>query len=92
MRRYINLKSGPVFTKNLFLRIIYSLWIFRRVFHKAAGKKLKETFGGKLRFFGIGGSKLDGVVEHFLADAGFPYAIGYGLTETSPLLGRCRSR
>jgi long-chain acyl-CoA synthetase len=26
------------------------------------------------------------VVEHFLADAGFPYGIGYGLTETSPLL------
>ncbi len=86
VEKIYKLKIRPIFTKNLFLRIIYSLWIFRRVFHKAAGKKLKETFGGKLRFFGIGGSKLDGVVEHFLADAGFPYAIGYGLTETSPLL------
>lgn len=86
VEKIYKLKIRPIFTKNLVLRIVYSLWIFRRVFHKAAGKKLKETFGGKLRFFGIGGSKLDGVVEHFLADAGFPYAIGYGLTETSPLL------
>ena len=86
VEKIYKLKIRPIFTKNLFLRIIYSLWIFRRIFHKAAGKKLKDTFGGKLRFFGIGGSKLDGVVEHFLADAGFPYAIGYGLTETSPLL------
>ena len=27
------------------------------------------------------------MVEEFLLKAGFPYAIGYGLTETSPLLG-----
>ena len=50
------------------------------------GHKLKKTFGGKLTFFGIGGAKLDMEVERFLLKAGFPYAIGYGLTETSPLL------
>ncbi len=86
VEKIYKLKIRPIFTKNLFMRAIYSLWIIRRLFHKAAGKKLLDTFGGKLRFFGIGGSRLDGVVEHFLSDAGFPYAIGYGLTETSPLL------
>ena len=54
-----------------------------------AGKKLYETFGGQLKFFGIGGAKLDGQVERFLIDAGFPFAIGYGLTETSPLIAGC---
>ncbi len=53
---------------------------------KIIGMKLKETFGGKMSFFGIGGAKLDTEVETFLLRAGFPYAIGYGLTETSPLL------
>jgi long-chain acyl-CoA synthetase len=53
---------------------------------KIIGMKLKKTFGGKVSFFGIGGAKLDTEVETFLLKAGFPYAIGYGLTETSPLL------
>ena len=51
------------------------------------GMKLKATFGGHMSFYGIGGAKLDPEVEDFLLCAGFPYAIGYGLTETSPLLG-----
>ncbi len=64
------LKFGP--TKKIISRII--------------GRKLKVTFGGKLKFFGIGGAPLDRDVEQFLADAKFPYSIGYGLTETSPLV------
>jgi len=54
---------------------------------KIIGMKLKATFGGRISFYGIGGAKLDPEVEAFLLKAGFPYAIGYGLTETSPLLG-----
>lgn len=54
---------------------------------KIIGMKLKATFGGHMSFYGIGGAKLDPEVEEFLLKAGFPYAIGYGLTETSPLLG-----
>ena len=54
---------------------------------KIIGMKIKKTFGGKMSFYGIGGAKLDPEVERFLLKAGFPYAIGYGLTETSPLLG-----
>ena len=54
---------------------------------KIIGMKLKATFGGKVTFYGIGGAKLDPEVEAFLLKANFPYAIGYGLTETSPLLG-----
>lgn len=54
---------------------------------KIIGMKLKNTFGGHITFYGIGGAKLDPEVETFLLKAGFPYAIGYGLTETSPLIG-----
>ncbi|MGN0189236.1 MAG: AMP-binding protein, partial [Candidatus Cryptobacteroides sp.] len=57
-------------------------WLLCRI----VGMKLKKTFGGKVDFLGIGGAKLDIEVERFLLKAGFPYAVGYGLTETSPLL------
>lgn len=50
------------------------------------GKKMVKTFGGRMKFFGIGGAKLDYDVETFLHKAKFPYYIGYGLTECAPLL------
>ena len=53
---------------------------------RLVGMRLKKTFGGRIRFFGIGGAKLDSEVEAFLHRAGFPYSIGYGLTETAPLI------
>lgn len=86
VEKIYKLKIRPMFTNNPVMRLFYSIGIIRRLLHKIAGKKLLETFGGRLRFFGNGGSKLDGAVENFLRDARFPYAIGYGLTETSPLL------
>lgn len=57
-----------------------------RLLYRIVGSKLKRAFGGRMRFFGIGGAKLDPEVETFLSKARFPYAIGYGLTETAPLI------
>jgi long-chain acyl-CoA synthetase len=76
----------PTIKKKATTRFLHSFKPTRKLVHRIAGKKLYETFGGNLKFFGIGGAKLDATVERFLRDAKFPYAIGYGLTETSPLL------
>lgn len=76
----------PTFTKSKFMSALYKTSAGRRALNRVAGKKLMKKFGGRLRFFGIGGAKLDPEVEQFLYEAKFPYAIGYGLTETSPLL------
>lgn len=67
-------------------RFLYKVPVTRKIFNYLAGKKLYETFGGRLKFFGIGGAKIAPEVEQFLIEAKFPYAVGYGLTETSPLL------
>ena len=82
---YFN-KILPAFREKLILRILYKIPFFRKLLHKAAGKKIYATFGGSLKFYGIGGAKLNKTVERFLIEARFPYAIGYGLTETAPLL------
>jgi long-chain acyl-CoA synthetase len=82
---YFN-KIMPTFRDNFILNLLYKIPFLRKKLNEAAGKKLKHTFGGNLKFFGIGGAKLNKTVERFLIEAKFPYAIGYGLTETSPLL------
>ncbi len=79
-------KVLPTFQKSSLMRLVYAIPAFRKLLNRVAGKKLMDTFGGELKFFGIGGSKLDKYVEKFLREARFPYAIGYGLTETAPLL------
>lgn len=71
---------------------LYRNPIFRPILIRFAGFKLKKTFGGRMRFFGIGGAPLSPEVEAFLKKAHFPYAIGYGLTETSPLVAGCSPR
>ena len=82
---YFN-KILPSFNDKAILRILYKIPFIRKKLNIVAGKKLYKTFGGHLKFFGIGGAKLNKSVERFLIEAKFPYAIGYGLTETSPLL------
>lgn len=79
-------KILPSFREKMILRILYKISFIRKKLNEVAGKKLYQTFGGQLKFFGIGGAKLNKNVERFLIEAKFPYAIGYGLTETSPLL------
>ena len=82
---YFN-KILPGFREKLILRTLYKISFFRKKLNVIAGKKLYKTFGGHLKFYGIGGAKLNKSVEKFLIEAKFPYAIGYGITETSPLL------
>lgn len=76
----------PTIKKKAVTRALHAFKPTRKLVHRIAGKKLYETFGGNLKFFGIGGAKLNATVERFLRNGKFPYAIGYGLTETSPLI------
>ena len=89
IEKIFKLQIHPQLTRNLLMRELYKLPFIRKALHKVAGHKLMKTFGGKIHFFGIGGALLSYEVERFLFEAGFPYAIGYGLTETSPLIAGC---
>ena len=74
------------FNSSAFWRTLIRVGFMRRYLHRVAGRRLMQVFGGRLRFLGIGGAKLDGATEQFMLEARIPYAIGYGLTETAPLL------
>ncbi len=76
----------PKINEKKIVSLLYKVPYFRKKINLKAGKTLMEGFGGRLKFFGVGGAKLDPVVEKFLHEAKFPLAIGYGLTETAPFL------
>ena len=67
-------------------RNLYKIPFTRKILNIIAGKKIIKAFGGKMRFFAIGGASLSSFVEEFLIEANFPYIVGYGLTESAPLI------
>ncbi len=79
-------RISPKLNASFILRFAQTVPFFRRMIYRKAGREMMKMFGGRLIFFGIGGAKLDEKVERFLKDARFPYAIGYGMTESSPLI------
>jgi long-chain acyl-CoA synthetase len=85
-------KVAPKLSGNAVMRFVMKAPFLRRTLYRAAAGKVYKSFGGRLHFFGIGGAKLAADVERFLREGKFPYAIGYGLTETSPLIAGCTPR
>lgn len=68
------------------LRLACKIGPIRRMIMQKIGGRLLAFFGGKLQFLGIGGAALNYEAEHFLREACLPYMVGYGLTESAPLL------
>ena len=79
-------KILPEIRSKTVVKMLYKIPTVRKKINAIAGKKLLAIFGGRLKMFCIGGAALAPEVEVFLKEAGFPYAIGYGLTETAPLV------
>ena len=61
----------------------------RRIVHRKAVRQLLAAFGGSLRQMGFGGAPLSEDVESFMREGGFPYFVGYGMTECAPLIAGC---
>jgi long-chain acyl-CoA synthetase len=76
----------PAVEKSKMLSLLCRFTVGRRLVYRKIGAKLLTFFGGRLEVMGIGGAALNPEVEVFLRDAGFPFLVGYGLTETSPLI------
>ena len=86
IEKIYKVRIAPQLAKSGLIRSIMKVPALRKKLHKVAAKKVMKFFGGELKFFGIGGAGLNSEVEKFLREGKFPYAIGYGLTETSPLI------
>jgi len=79
-------KVAPVLGKNLAIRFLVKIPGLKNKIYKKINHKLLEFFGGRLRTMSVGGASFNPEAEKFFHAAGFPYIVGYGLTETAPLL------
>ncbi len=62
------------------------LGISHRIADRLVFRKVRQRFGGRLRYCISGGAPLDKTINEFMWTIGVPTFEGYGLTETSPAL------
>ena len=79
-------KVLTVLEKNKLVKLITKIPGLKKKIYKKIRNKLMEFFGGELEVMAIGGASFNRDAEKFFKESGFPYLIGYGLTETSPLI------
>jgi len=60
--------------------------LLNQVVFSKVKNQLVDVFGGEFREIIIGGAALNKDVEDFLRKIGFPFTIGYGMTECGPLI------
>ena len=59
-----------------------AVWFFDKILFS----KVREAFGGELRFFVGGGALLDSELQRFFYAIGIPMFQGYGLSEATPII------
>lgn len=85
IEKIIKNKVFPLLDKPLMKILLKMPFIDDRLLGKIK-EKLTSTFGGNLVQIIVGGAALNKDVERFLRRIGFPYTVGYGMTECAPLI------
>lgn len=77
-------KLKPILDRN---KLIMKVPMIDKVIGKKMRDSLVEAFGGRFYEVIIGGAAFNPEVEAFMKKIGFPVTVGYGMTETAPILG-----
>jgi len=75
----------PVISKPS-MKVLLNTPVVNHVIKKKIREKLSMAFGGNFHEVVIGGAALNKDVEIFFNKIGFPFSIGYGMTECGPLI------
>ena len=77
-------KLKPILDRN---KKIMNLPIIDKVIQKKILQELVNAFGGRFYEVIIGGAAFNPEVELFFRKIGFPFTVGYGMTECAPIIG-----
>lgn len=76
-------KLKPLIDKN---KIFFKIPGLDKVVQKKFLTELVHTFGGNFEEIILGGAAFNPEVEEFFHRIGFPYTVGYGMTECAPII------
>ena len=85
----VKIGSRYVRTRYIDKKPVGLLGLQYRFFDRLVFSKVRDRFGGRLKFFICGGAPLDKTINEFMWIIGIPVFNGYGLTETSPAVTLC---
>ncbi|HEY9551039.1 MAG TPA: AMP-binding protein [Prevotella sp.] len=67
-------------------RLLLNMPVINKKIKERVCQKVKEIFGSNMYEVIVGGAGMNAEVEEFLHNIGFPITMGYGTTETAPLI------
>ncbi len=76
-------KLKPVLDRT---KLIMNLPVLDKLIQKRICKELINAFGGRFEEVIIGGAAFNPEVESFFRKIGFPFTVGYGMTECAPII------
>lgn len=85
IEKIIKTKVFPLLEKPMMKILMHVPFVDDRLLGRIK-QQLTATFGGQLQELIIGGAALNKDVETFLRKIGFPFTVGYGMTECAPLI------
>ena len=68
------------------VKTLVKIPLLNQIVYKKVRTQLMEAFGGALTELIMGGAALNSDVEKLLKKINLPYTVGYGMTETAPLI------
>lgn len=77
----------PIIEKNGPIKFLLKVPVLDQIVLKKIKTQICEAFGGKFEEVIIGGAALNKEVDNFFHRIGFPYTVGYGMTECAPIIG-----
>ena len=76
-------KLKPILDRN---RLFFKLPFLDKVLERKVRNELVHSFGGNFEEIILGGAAFNPEVESFFHKIGFPYTVGYGMTECAPII------
>lgn len=78
-------KLQPIINKTA-IRVLLRLPVVDQKIQKKILAELVKTFGGKFKEVIVGGAAFNKEAEAFFRKIGFPFTVGYGMTECAPII------